>query len=66
MTTFQVRGMTCTHCADFVTEELEALPGVESVTVDLPTGTVTVTSDRALDPTAIRTAVDAAGYEVAD
>jgi copper chaperone CopZ len=66
MTTIQVRGMTCSHCAGFVTEELEALPGVESVTVDLPTGMVTVTSDQALDPTAIRAAVEAAGYEVAD
>lgn len=66
MTTFHVRGMTCSHCAGFVTEELENLPGVESVTVDLPAGTVTVASDNPLDPAAIRAAVEAAGYEVAE
>ncbi|HEY4569601.1 MAG TPA: heavy metal-associated domain-containing protein [Kribbella sp.] len=47
-----------------MTEELETLPGVESVTVDLPTGTVSLVSDRPLDPVAIRTAVEAAGYRV--
>jgi copper chaperone CopZ len=66
MTAFQVRGMTCAHCAGFVTEELEALPGVESVTVDLPTGNVTLTADRPIDRADIRTAVEAAGYELAE
>ena len=31
----------------------------------LPTGAVTVTSDRELDPEAVRAAVDEAGYAVA-
>ncbi|MGW7682608.1 heavy-metal-associated domain-containing protein [Kribbella sp. NPDC054772] len=64
MTTFRVLGMTCGHCVGFVTEELETLPGVASVSVDLPTGTVSLVSDRPLDPAAIRTAVEAAGYQV--
>jgi copper chaperone len=64
MTTFRVLGMTCAHCVGFVTEELETLPGVESVTVDLPTGTVSLVSDQPLDPVAIRTAVEAAGYRL--
>ncbi|WP_350279555.1 heavy-metal-associated domain-containing protein [Kribbella sp. HUAS MG21] len=66
MTTFQVRGMTCSHCAGFVTEELEALPGVESVTVDLATGSVELTADRPIARHAIRAAVESAGYEVVD
>ncbi|NIK55063.1 heavy-metal-associated domain-containing protein [Kribbella shirazensis] len=66
MTTFQVRGMTCAHCAGFVTEELESLPGVESVAVDLPTGNVTLTADRPIRPAEIRNAVEAAGYELAE
>ena len=41
-TTFSVSGMTCDHCRRAVTEEISAVAGVESVTVDLPTGTVTV------------------------
>ena len=56
--------MTCSHCVGFVTEELETLPGVESVRVDLPTGTVALVTDRPVDPVAIRAAVEAAGYEV--
>jgi copper chaperone len=64
MTTFRVLGMTCAHCVGFVTEELETLPGVESVTVDLPTGTVSLVSDQPLDPAAIQTAVEAAGYRL--
>ena len=64
MTTFRVLGMTCSHCVGFVTEELEALPGVESVEVDLPTGTVALVTDQPLDPAAIRAAVEAAGYQV--
>ncbi len=59
-------GMSCGHCVRFVTEELEVLPGVESVTVDLSAELVTVVSDRALEPAAVRTAVEAAGYEVVD
>jgi copper chaperone len=63
---FRVLGMSCGHCVRFVTEELEELPGVESVTVDLPAALVTVVSSRALEPAAIRSAVEAAGYELAD
>ncbi|MFI7060363.1 heavy-metal-associated domain-containing protein [Kribbella sp. NPDC050124] len=61
---FRVLGMSCGHCARFVTEELETLPGVESVSVDLPTELVTVVSERELEAAAVRAAVEAAGYEV--
>ncbi|TCO19230.1 copper chaperone CopZ [Kribbella steppae] len=63
---FRVLGMSCGHCVQFVTEELEVLPGVESVTVDLPAELVTVVSSPTLEPAAVRTAVEAAGYELAD
>jgi len=64
-TTFPVTGMTCAHCVASVTEEVGELPGVASVAVDLVVGgssTVTVESDRPLDPAAVRAAVDEAGY----
>lgn len=64
--TFRVLGMSCSHCVGFVTEELEALPGVESVTVDLTTGDVTLSTDRPIDLPDIRTAVESAGYQLAD
>ena len=43
--TYQVTGMTCSHCVSAVTEELSQLDGVTDVAVDLETGRATVTSD---------------------
>lgn len=61
---YTVPGMHCGHCQAAVTEELEGVPGVESVQVDLGSRLVTVTDD-ALDDTALRAAIGEAGYEVA-
>jgi len=66
-TTVEVSGMTCGHCVSSVSEELEALAGVESVDVDLNAGgisTVTITSDKELSPAEIGEAVAEAGYLV--
>ncbi|MBW0104165.1 heavy-metal-associated domain-containing protein [Pseudonocardia sp. KRD-291] len=57
--------MTCEHCVASVTEEISEIDGVVEVAVDLPTGAVTVTSDRELDHAAIVAAVDEAGYALA-
>ena len=65
-TTYQVAGMTCGHCVSSVTAEIGSLAGVCEVSVDLPTGAVTVTSDAPLAEDAVRAAVDEAGYELAD
>ncbi|GAA2300223.1 heavy-metal-associated domain-containing protein [Glycomyces scopariae] len=64
-TVYLVEGMTCGHCAGSVTQELTALPGVESVDVALDTGRVTVTSAAALTEAQVRDAVDEAGYQLA-
>ncbi|GAB3454559.1 heavy-metal-associated domain-containing protein [Kineococcus endophyticus] len=64
---FGVSGMTCAHCVGAVTEEVSALPGVESVHVDLVpdgTSTVTVTATSPLEESAVAAAVDEAGYEL--
>ncbi len=66
-TDYTVSGMTCGHCVAAVTDELSALPGVRTVDVDLVAGgesTVTVTSDSPVDDSAVRAAVDEAGYQV--
>ncbi|GAA1599870.1 heavy-metal-associated domain-containing protein [Kribbella hippodromi] len=60
--TFHVLGMTCAHCVSFITEELETVPGITKIAIDLPTGELTVTTDRPLTPTTIQTAVESAGY----
>ncbi|KTR14804.1 MULTISPECIES: heavy-metal-associated domain-containing protein [Curtobacterium] len=65
--TLAVTGMTCEHCVASVTEEVSELEGVTDVAVELVPGgssAVTVTSDRPLDPAALRAAVAEAGYEV--
>ena len=62
--TYTVSGMTCEHCVASVTEEVLEIAGVTGVDVDLPTGTLTVTSDRPVSEDDVRAAVDEAGYEV--
>ncbi len=61
-TTFQVRGMTCAHCERAVVSSVTRLDGVQSVTVDLPTGLVTIAVDRPTDRAEVAAAVDDAGY----
>lgn len=63
-TTYTVSGMTCGHCVTAVQTEVSQLPGVTDVQVDLASGTVTVTSEAALDEAAVRAAVDEAGYQL--
>jgi copper chaperone CopZ len=62
---YTVTGMTCGHCVASVTEEVQEIAGVEDVAVDLATGAVTVTSAEPLDETAVRAAVEEAGYSLA-
>jgi copper chaperone len=61
---YLVKGMTCSHCVMSVTEEVEQVPGVDAVDVDLESGRVRVRGEGFSDE-AIREAVDDAGYEVA-
>jgi copper chaperone len=63
--TYTVVGMTCGHCVTAVTEEVEQVPGVTGVDVDLDSGGLTVTSDAPVDEAAVRAAVEEAGYQVA-
>ena len=62
--TLTVHGMTCGHCVASVTEEVQEIAGVEHVDVVLETGAVTVTSSQPLDDTALRAAVEEAGYQL--
>jgi copper ion binding protein len=62
--TYTVTGMTCGHCVSSVTEEVEQIPGVTAVDVDLETGRVTVTSDTPVDDAKVKDAVEEAGYQL--
>ena len=61
--TYSVPAISCHHCVNAITGEVTKVPGVAQVEVDLKTKTVTVVGDA--DDTAIRTAIDDAGYDVA-
>jgi copper ion binding protein len=63
--TYTVTGMTCGHCVSAVTEEVSQVAGVTAVAVDLESGGLTVTSEAPVDESAVRAAVEEAGYEVA-
>lgn len=61
---YAVTGMTCGHCVQAVTSELQALEGVRDVAVDLVVGglsSVTVTSTAALEDAEVESALDEAG-----
>ena len=63
--TFGVTGMTCEHCVRAVTEEVRRIDGVADVTVDLPTGGLTITSSDPVEEAAVAEAVEEAGYQLA-
>jgi copper chaperone len=59
-----VPGVSCEHCRTAITKEVSVVTGVESVDVDLEQKVVTVRGV-ALDDSAVRAAIDEAGYDVA-
>jgi copper chaperone CopZ len=63
-TTYDVTGMTCGHCAQAVTTEVEGIEGVTGVQVDVATGKVVVEGDGFTDAQ-VAAAVDEAGYALA-
>ena len=64
-TELRVEGMTCGHCARAVTEELNALDGVEVAGIDLNVGAasiVRIRSSRIAGDDELAAAIDEAGY----
>jgi len=67
ITSYNVTGMTCNHCAHAISEEVGAVPGVTKAAVTLETGKLDVTSESPVDFDRIVEAVYEAGdqYSVA-
>ena len=61
---FKVTGMACAHCQSTVMKALSALPGVESVDVNLSTGIATVEGN--VDPEKVKEAIYNAGFNLAE
>ena len=64
MITYSVLSMTCGHCERAIKSELGAIPGVQSVDVDLQRKLVSVHGEL-LDDARLRQALKDAGYEAA-
>jgi copper chaperone len=62
--TYSVPSMTCGHCRQAVSSELQQIVGVESVEVDLETKVVTIRGFD-LDDAVLRDAIEQAGYDAA-
>jgi copper chaperone len=62
--TYSVPDISCDHCRAAITSEVEKVPGVISVDVDLGAKRVTVTGAQ-LDDAAVRAAIDEAGFDIA-
>ena len=61
----RVDGMSCQHCVKAVSGAVNALPGIESVEVDLAAKTVAVAHDAAKSSLeAIKAAIEDQGYDV--
>ena len=60
--TYTVEGMSCNGCATKVTNAVTGVDGVETIDVDLATGTLEVVGDA--DAVAIRAAVAGIGYSI--
>ncbi|MFC2970669.1 cation transporter [Azotobacter bryophylli] len=63
MQTFQVKGMTCGHCAKAITRAVQELDAAAEVEVDLARGEVQVASQ--LPAERLMEAIREEGYEVA-
>lgn len=61
MITLNVVGMTCQHCVHAVTQALQAVAGVESVSVNLQDGRARV--DGKADPQLLVRALEQEGYQ---
>ena len=60
--TYNVPAMSCGHCVNAITSEVQLLSGVAEVAIDLESKIVTVSGSE-LDDTAIREAITEAGFE---
>ncbi len=58
-----VQGMSCSGCVNHVSTALQAISGVQAVTVDLANGHVRVTTSAAVTSEALIAALKVADYE---
>merc|ERR1719181_1265936 len=60
--TLRLGGMTCGHCVDTISHQLEAQPGVKRATVSLPRQTAELVLEPGTDPRGLVEAVQQVGF----
>jgi copper chaperone CopZ len=65
MATVKVKGMSCQHCVNSVTEVMKKL-GAKDVSVDLVTGDVKYEEPAPINKDDIKAAIDQIGFEYVD
>jgi len=61
--TIEVKGMSCNHCVQAVTQALSAIDGLANVKVDLLGGKATFEEMRPVDADLIKAAIKDIGFE---
>lgn len=59
-----ISGMTCDHCVRHVTNALEEVPGIQSVSVSLADNRAVVEAEESVTDEALKEAVEEVGYTV--
>lgn len=62
---YRVPDVSCEHCVNAITGELQKIDGVSKVDVNLDSKLVTVESDDRVTDADLRSGIDAAGYDIA-
>ncbi|ULQ59146.1 heavy-metal-associated domain-containing protein [Brucepastera parasyntrophica] len=64
--TIQVSGMSCGHCVKRVENALKNIPGVTKVSVNLDSGSASITSGRDIASAELASAISEAGFTLAE
>lgn len=62
-TTYHVPDISCQHCVNAITSEVEQVPGVQRVAVDLGTKQVQVDANEQVTQDTVIAAINEAGYD---
>ncbi len=62
MASLKVKGMNCQHCVSSVTQALEQIDSVHSVTIDLKSGLVQYETNGDVDLAALKAAIVKIGF----
>jgi copper ion binding protein len=60
---FRVPSMSCQHCVNAITSEVQSVDGVQNVKIDLNTKRVSVQTDERVPAEAVLEAIKEAGYD---